>query len=190
MEKVLVVSANAKSAEALCDLACRAGASPSPFPCTSGSRARRMVLDESWDLVIINYPLPDDDAEELARMVKKSTDSEVIMTVREEAAAELSSQLAESGIITVVKPVIFQIFMQAVQLAQAFRKKSIELRNENRRLQAKLEEVKLISRAKCILIMKKGCSEEEAHHLIERRAMNSRITLSEAASAIIRIYST
>ncbi|MDY3849924.1 MAG: ANTAR domain-containing protein, partial [Bullifex sp.] len=67
--------------------------------------------------------------------------------------------------------------------------KTDTLRHENERLRAKLEEVKLISQAKCLLIEKKGCSEEAAHHLIERRAMNSRISAKEAAGQILRIYS-
>ena len=190
MERVLFVSATTKSADALCDLASKAISFITPFPCTSGSRCRRLVLDELYDLVVINYPLQDDDATELARMIVTSTDAEVILIVKEELYEEFSALLSDSSIILITKPIILQIFTEAIKLSFAFKRRCDKLIKENKRLETKVEELKLISRAKSLLIMKKGCSEEEAHHLIERRAMNNRITLSEAAMAIIRIYST
>ena len=81
------------------------------------------------------------------------------------------------------------VLSQCFSLLTSVRGKISQLKRENSKLQTKLDEVKIISQAKCLLIEKKGCSEQEAHHLVERRAMNARISAKEAAGQIIRIYS-
>jgi len=189
MEKTLVVSGNERSASALSDLMKKAAVLPTPFTCTSASRARRMVLDESWDLVVINTPLQEESGIELSLMISEQTDIPVILFTKEENYEDTRISLEGSGVIILTKPVILPMFNQALQLASCFKERIDRLKAENRKLEGKLEELKVISKAKCVLIAKKGCSEEEAHHLLERRAMNMRLTRLEAANAVIRLYS-
>ena len=59
------------------------------------------------------------------------------------------------------------------------------LRVENDRIQAKLAQVRLVSRAKCLLIERKGLTEAEAHRAIEKEAMDSRRDRGEVAQEII-----
>ena len=46
--------------------------------------------------------------------------------------------------------------------------------------------MKLLTEAKCLLARKSGMSEAEAHSYIEKKAMNCRISLSDAAMGIVR----
>lgn len=190
MEKILVISATEKSANALSDLLVKAGGHPSPFSCTSGARARRLLLDEGWDTVIINLPLIDDDGVEIARLAATECDASVIAMVRENEYGDFSALLSDAGVILVTKPVIMPIFTQALSLGRCFKARFDALKAQNQKLQGQIEEQKLVSQAKCLLIEKRKCTEEEAHHLIERRAMNSRISRREAALAVIRLYTT
>ncbi len=57
----------------------------------------------------------------------------------------------------------------------------------NRRLQDKLEELRLVDRAKCILIALEGMSEEEAHKYIEKNAMDMRMSKKQIAQKIISL---
>ena len=59
---------------------------------------------------------------------------------------------------------------------------------QNRKLEEKIEELKLVDRAKCALIIHEHMSEEEAHKHIEKTAMNQRRTRREIARAILDIY--
>ena len=46
--------------------------------------------------------------------------------------------------------------------------------------------MRVVNRAKCLLIEKKQMTEEEAHHYLEKLAMDACITKREAATDIIR----
>ena len=59
---------------------------------------------------------------------------------------------------------------------------------QNQRLAKRLDEARVISRAKCVLARYADLSEEEAHRLIEKRAMDARITSREAALEILQNY--
>ena len=48
-----------------------------------------------------------------------------------------------------------------------------------------MQEIRLVNRAKWLLITEKGMTEEDAHRCIEKLAMNNCITKSAAAQAII-----
>ena len=58
--------------------------------------------------------------------------------------------------------------------------------NENGKyLHEKLMQLRLVSRAKCLLIENRGMTEAEAHHYIEKEAMNSRRTREQVAEEIL-----
>ena len=59
------------------------------------------------------------------------------------------------------------------------------LRQENARLQEKIAQVRLVSRAKCCLIEREGMTEADAHRLIEKRAMDTRMSRGEVAQEIL-----
>ena len=52
----------------------------------------------------------------------------------------------------------------------------------------KMEEIRLVNRAKWILITQRDMDEAEAHRYIEKRAMDQCITKREVAKTIIKTY--
>ena len=64
----------------------------------------------------------------------------------------------------------------------------LELKNENVKLQKKVDEIRLIARAKCMLIEHQNMTEPQAHRLIEKQAMDNRVTRKEIAKAILKQY--
>ena len=61
----------------------------------------------------------------------------------------------------------------------------ILLRTENAKLLDKIAQLRLVDRAKCYLIEKKGYTETDAHRLIEKRAMDTRMSRGEVAQEIL-----
>ena len=59
------------------------------------------------------------------------------------------------------------------------------LRLPEGRRTAALEKLRLVDRAKCYLIEKKGMTETEAHRLIEKGAMDTRRSRGEVAQEIL-----
>ena len=52
----------------------------------------------------------------------------------------------------------------------------------------KLDDTRLACRAKCLLVERLHLTEDEAHHCLERRAMDLRVSRREAALTVIRQY--
>ena len=64
----------------------------------------------------------------------------------------------------------------------------LTLQSKNVQLQNKIDDIKLIDRAKCLLIQFLDVTEPEAHRFIEKQAMDKRITKKEIAEAILKKY--
>ena len=60
-----------------------------------------------------------------------------------------------------------------------------ELKKELAKKEEKMQEIRLVNRAKWLLISKDGLTEDEAHHRIEKLAMDRCITKREIAEYII-----
>ena len=56
------------------------------------------------------------------------------------------------------------------------------------RLQDKIEEIRLVSRAKCVLIEVLGMTEPQAHRYLEKQAMDLRCTRREVAQGVLSTY--
>ena len=61
-------------------------------------------------------------------------------------------------------------------------------RQENARLQEKIAQVRLVSRAKCCLVEHEQMTEAEAHRYIEKQAMDTRRDRTEIAQEILENY--
>lgn len=154
----------------------------------SGSEARRLLPEREYELVVIAAPLPDEFGRELAIHTADTTGSGVLLVVSSVQAPELTPELGEYGVAVVPSPMSRQTVTQAVQLLRAGRQRMLRLREENLRLTRRLEDLRLVDRAKCALIQYGGFTEEEAHHAIERRAMDRRLTRRQAAEDILQEY--
>ena len=64
----------------------------------------------------------------------------------------------------------------------------MRIEKENTKLKKKLEELRLVDRAKCMLIAYEGMSETQAHRHIEKQAMDTRSTRKTVAEHILRAY--
>ena len=77
---------------------------------------------------------------------------------------------------------------QALGLLAASQARLRECQQENARLRQKLEELRIISRAKCLLVEYLHLSEEQAHKYMERQAMEERKTRRAVAEEVLREY--
>ena len=182
--RVLAVSGGERSLDSIRALLREAGFDS--CPASSGAQARQKVLDEEWDVVVINYPLPDESGMALMRMIQQETSAEAVMLVRNEDAMLISGEAGSCGAITVEKPIVRPVFFQAVHLAASIKERLAVPEEKIRRLERQLEDARIESKAKCILSLRYSLSEEEGHRLITKKAMDERITLRQAAMAILR----
>lgn len=183
---MLIVTATQKSCAALAQFLSAAERPQQVLAAYSSAEARRLLLDSDFDLIVINTPLPDEFGHDLACNAAAQTTAGVLMLVKAEIADEISEKVEAEGVMVVPKPLNRALVFQAVRLLQAARRKLLGLQSENRKLQRKIEDIRLIDRAKCILIECRGMTEPEAHAYIEHEAMNRRIAKREIAIEILQ----
>lgn len=155
---------------------------------TSCSEARRLVSEKDFDLVIINAPLGDESGESLSRHISSNTASQVIFIVKSEFYDAVTEVVEDCGVITVAKPINKNLFWAALKFAKAAGNKIKQVQSENNRLIQKIEDIKAIDRAKCLLVSHKNLNENEAHKHIEKLAMDKRMTRRAVAEEIIKTY--
>ena len=100
----------------------------------------------------------------------------------------ISDTATESGVLLVTKPVIPQLFEQTIRVGLACRNRMLLYKSENERLQKKYEELKIIDRAKCLLIEHMRITEEEAHRVLEKEAMDTRLTRVRVAKLVLERF--
>ena len=86
------------------------------------------------------------------------------------------------------KPIQRQQFHQTLILLQGNQRRFFKLVQENKKLQHKIEDIRLTAKAKYLLMVYENKTEEEAHKFIERQAMNTRKQKKEIAKEIILRY--
>ncbi len=136
---------------------------------SSMTLAKQRILREKTDILIVYSPLPDES-----------------LFVRQEVYDQVSYTAADSGVFVLARPAGRQSIAQAVKVLYTMKNRLERLTEDNAALRRKLDDMRVVNRAKCLLIEKKQMTEEEAHHYLEKLAMDACITKREAATDIIR----
>lgn len=155
---------------------------------SSGSEALRILNTSDFDIVVINTPLSDEFGNELSITISKNYNSGVLLVVKNDIADAVSSKVEDYGVFVMEKPFNRQFVYKSIKYICISRKKYLGLQNENEKLKVKISEIRLIDRAKCILIEYLNMSEAQAHRHIEKQAMDLRITKKEVAESILKTY--
>ena len=152
------------------------------------AEARRDLISDQFDLIIIDTSLPDEYGDDFSLYAAEETDSGIILIVDNDKVYDVSADVEEAGVFVLPKPVSPEFFYQAVKLLIASRKRVKVLENENVKLQKKIEEIRLVDRAKCILIQYLQMTEAQAHKYFEKQSMNLRQSRLATAEAILKTY--
>ena len=187
VESVLIVSGSEKALGFIKSQLDTAVYNPISYA-KSGNEARRLLISGEYSLVIINTPLPDEFGHELAYKAAEITSRGIILFVSAEHYEEVCSRVEDEGIVTLAKPVSTQLFYQSLKLMTAFNRRVAVLKNENVKLHSKMNEIRIINRAKCCLIEYLQMTEPQAHRYIEKQAMDMRQTRLEIAENILKTY--
>ena len=187
MQKALIVSSGEVLTEVFVEMLAQTTEEEPVIVKTCGE-ARRLLIDRSFDLCVVNAPLPDETGFKFSTDVIGAKCNQVILVLKQEILAEVADKVEDYGVFTVGKPLSKTTFWTALKMANAAYNRLNRVRDENDRLKKKLDELKLVSRAKILLVEYEDLTEEEAHKRIEQEAMSSRRTRAEIARSIINVY--
>lgn len=150
--------------------------------------AKRRLAEDDFDIVLVNTPLKDEFGTEFAVETIDVSYTGVIVLVKSELYDQVAYKLEELGVLIVPKPTTKSAIMQAVHLINASSSLLKKARKKNQSIQKKMDEIRIVNRAKLLLMEKLGKTEAEAHRFIEKQAMDLRKTKKEIAESIISTY--
>ncbi len=159
--------------------------------CLAGSisEAKRILAEQSFDLLIINAPLPDEMGTRFAIDVTIAGNTVVLLLVRAEMHGEIYQKVCGYGVFTLPKPVPRSMLSQALAWMISVRERLRRSEKKTLSLEEKMEEIRLVNRAKWLLITELKMTEPDAHRYMEKQAMDACVSKREIARKIIQNYS-
>ncbi|MFR8002867.1 MAG: ANTAR domain-containing response regulator [Hydrogeniiclostridium sp.] len=156
---------------------------------STGREAWRLLQEKSFSLVLIVSPLREGKGFDLAKMAAQTT-AGVILICRPILYEEASTRLENTGVFVLSTDMGRRFFNEAVKLMAAVHKRLARAEPQAERMQQKLKDIRIVDKAKCLLIQYEGMTEEDAHRRIEKQAMNRRLPKREIAEEILASYSS
>lgn len=187
-EKILIVSSNGKGHMKLKSLLKTNGVKGSMTSSFSCAKARQELLCQNYDIVIIDAPLNDENGIDFAINISKESLTTVLLLVEERYVGDISSRVYKYGTLVLGKPLSSLLLFQSLILANSINIKLKGIADENKKLRKKLDEIKIVNKAKFLLIQQLKFDEQKAHRYIEKRAMDQRKSKGEIAIEILRTY--
>ncbi len=155
---------------------------------TSTSGAKRVLAERTYDFIIINSPLPDSDGIRFAIDTSRGKNTVALIMVRNELYNEVFEKASPYGAYILPKPTSKQIITQALDWMVSTRERLRSLENKSISLEDKMQEIRVVNRAKWLLISELKMTESDAHRYIEKHSMDRCISKKAMAEEIIKIY--
>ena len=134
------------------------------------------------DGVLIAEPVTGSSGQELALQLKKRRCMAVLLLAEPTHADAAAALLEQSGVLVLPNDAPEALIVQTIRLLAAVR---IQLEQMQ---EAKVADIRIINRAKLLLVQHLQMTETEAHKYIEKQAMNTSKPRRTIAENIIRTY--
>ena len=152
------------------------------------SAARRVLAESRFDIVMINTPLPDDFGTHLALDACEGSGAGVMLFVKAEHYPDIAARVSPFGVLALSKPVTAQTVEQSLTLICATRERLRRMEQKTASVEEKIEEIRIVNKAKWLLIDQLKMTEQEAHRYIEKQAMDRCVTRRTIAENILATY--
>ena len=155
---------------------------------TNAGEARRAILEKTFDYVIVNAPLRDEFGSRLCVDASAHTGTLAVIFTATDVYEDIMQKTMPHGVFVIRKPASQQTITQAVTLLISAREKIRTIEKKAGKAENKLEEIRIVNKAKWFLIDNENMSESDAHKYIEKQAMDAGITKKQVAQMIIDRY--
>ena len=185
---VLVVSSAEKLNGALLELMPASHYQP-VRTASSVSAAKRIWHERIFDFVMVNSPLPDDPGIRFAIDVSGGRQSAVLLFVQGGLEADVRAEVVPHGVFTLAKPVSRPFFLLALAWMESAREGFRALEEKAVSFEEKMEEIRIVNRAKWLLISELKMDEPQAHRYLTKQAMDRCVAKKVIAEEILKTYS-
>ena len=185
---VLIVSASEKFQNSLLSLLPEAVYSPIVTTASVGG-AERARNQREFDFIFINSPLPDDAGIHFAIDSCRQGGTVTVLFAAAALYDQVHARVAEHGVFVLPRPIPRDAIFRGLNWMTAARERLRGYEKKVRPIEEKMEEIRLVNRAKWLLISELKMSEPDAHRYINRQSMDRCVPKRAVAEEIIRLYS-
>lgn len=147
------------------------------------------ILGENvYDVVVIDDSIPPANGTKLAATAAKNDMTSVLLLARPERFAPVARYAEAHGFMALKSPADPVLLRQSLNMLATVSDRLHHLESRAESLEAKMEEMRLVNRAKLILIQQFKMTEQDAHRFIEKNAMDRCVKRRAIAENIIRTY--
>lgn len=150
------------------------------------NEARRLCTERVFNIVIVDFA--DGEGTDFAVDISSCT-STILLLAPTQFFDQLSYRVEPYGILTITSPFDQFYFYNMIKIAIAVQYKVQVLSSQTIKLKEKMEEIRIVNRAKMLLMQNKEMSEQEAHRFLEKQAMDRSMKRIAVADEIIKNYS-
>lgn len=154
---------------------------------TSGAIIRGVDISK-FDSVIISTPLSDEFGLDLVADISKDTKNGIVVLAKREIADEVQKKIRFTGAFVLPRPFNKALLIQTIKLTEIAHIGMAKLEEENRQLTQQLSDMKIVNRAKSMLMQYLNLTEDQAHRHIQKQAMDLRKTQRAVAEDILKTY--
>lgn len=184
---VLIVSASEKFQSGLRSLLPESAYSPIATAASVGA-AERARNGQDFDFVFVNSPLPDDAGIRFAIDCCRAGGTVVLLFAAAALYDSIQSRVEKHGVFVLPRPVPRDAILRGLNWMAAARERLRSYEKKVQPVEEKMEEIRLVNRAKWLLISELKMSEPDAHHYITHQAMDRCCSKRTVAEEIIRLY--
>ena len=184
---VLIVSNSEKFQSALRSLLPESACSPIVTVASVGA-AERARNNQDFDFVFVNSPLPDDAGIRFAIDCCRAGGTVVLLFAAAALYDSIQSRVEKHGVFVLPRPVPRDAILRGLNWMAAARERLRSYEKKVQPVEEKMEEIRLVNRAKWLLISELKMSEPDAHHYITHQAMDRCCSKRTVAEEIIRLY--
>ena len=160
-----------------------------PFDHAGSARQALEQFDAGGiDGVLIAEPIAGSSGRELALQLKKRHCMAVLLLAAPEHADAAAALLEQSGVLVLPNDAPESLIVQTIRLLTAMRIQLEQMQHKTEKLEAKVADIRIINRAKLLLVQHLQMTETEAHKYIEKQAMDTSMRRRTIAENIIRTY--
>ena len=149
------------------------------------NEARRRVSERVYNIILVDYA--EGEGTDFAIDASESL-STILLLTPPSLFEEISYRVEGYGIIAITNPFDQFYFYNMIKAAIAVQYKVQVLSSQTTKLKVKMEEIKLVNRAKMLLMQNMSMTEQEAHRFIEKDAMDRGMKRTAIADEIIKRY--
>ena len=149
------------------------------------NEARRLATERTFNIIIADSG--DGYDTDFAINVADSY-STILLLVPNEHFDEISYRVEGYGILTITKPFEPFYLYNMIKVSIAVQYKVQILSSQTVKLKNKMEEIRLVNRAKLLLIQNLKMTEAEAHRYLEKEAMDRGLKRTALAEEVIKTY--